>query len=70
VTRGAPMTDRDDAETVPCPHCGAAVYEEAERCPHCETYLSEEDAPAHKPWWVVVGALAALAVVALWIWKG
>jgi hypothetical protein len=46
------------------------VYEEAERCPHCATYLSEEDAPARKPWWVIVGALAGLAVAAVWIWKG
>jgi hypothetical protein len=66
-----PFRDDDGVETVPCPHCGEAVYEEAERCPHCEAYLSEEDAPpARKPWWVVAGALAVLAVVALWIWKG
>jgi hypothetical protein len=60
--------DRDD--TIPCPHCGEAVYEEAERCPRCATYLSEEDAPVRNPWWVVVGALAVLGAVAVWIVKG
>jgi predicted nucleic acid-binding Zn ribbon protein len=65
-----PFRDDDGEDTVPCPHCGKAVYEDAERCPYCETYLSEEDAPARNPWWIILGALGVLAAVALWIWMG
>ena len=32
--------DADGDDTVPCPYCGAAIHEEAERCPHCENYIS------------------------------
>ena len=41
----------------PCPYCGAAVYEEAERCPHCENYISREDAPSSVPLWIKLTAL-------------
>jgi hypothetical protein len=60
--------DEDDDETVPCPHCRQPVYEDAERCPHCERYLSQEDAPVgRKPVWIVIGTVAALIVVYMWI---
>lgn len=58
--------DDDDDETVPCPHCRASVYEDAERCPHCGTYLSREDAPWSKPAWIVVGVAVCLGIVAWW----
>ena len=32
----------EDDGSVPCPHCGESVYEDAEHCPHCERYLSCE----------------------------
>jgi predicted nucleic acid-binding Zn ribbon protein len=60
--------DPDDEETTePCPHCGKPVYDDAERCPSCSWYLSREDAPVRKPWWVVLGVLACLAMVTWWI---
>ena len=59
--------DDDLDETVPCPHCRADVYEDAERCPRCGKYLSREDSPRRHPWWVVAGALACLAMVFWWI---
>ena len=59
--------DEDDETTDPCPGCGEAVYDDAERCPHCGRYLSREDAPARKPWWVVLGALVCLAMMTWWI---
>ena len=65
-------TDEDEP-TVPCPYCGREIHEEALRCPHCENYLSAEDAPPQrKPWWVVVGVLAALYAVYRWMvwWNG
>jgi hypothetical protein len=58
----------DDEPTLPCPFCGEEVHEDAQRCPYCEQYLSEEDRPTpRKPWWIVVGALAALYAVYRWI---
>jgi hypothetical protein len=60
----------DDAndDTEPCPYCGVAVYEDAERCPHCENYLSREDAPpTRRPLWIVVGVVICLAIVLKWI---
>ena len=59
--------DEDDDLTVPCPHCRRPVYEDAERCPACGRYLSAEDAPWRRPWWLVVGVLACLAVVLGWV---
>ena len=61
--------DRDEEETIPCPHCKREIHEDSVRCPHCENYLSEEDeaAPSRKPWWIVVGVLVCLYVVYRWI---
>lgn len=58
----------DDAETVPCPHCGADVYEDAEQCPRCGKYLSAEDRPPSRPrgWVGVVMVLALLAAI-IWV---
>jgi hypothetical protein len=62
-----PEEDDDSAETIPCPHCREPVYEEAQRCPHCGSYLSREDALWRRPWWLVVGVVACLAVVLRWV---
>ena len=60
--------EEDGDDTVPCPYCHQPVHEDAEWCPHCESYISAEDAPpARKPWWIIVGALACLAVVYVWV---
>ena len=57
----------DDDETMPCPLCGEPVYDDSEQCPNCGRYLSREDAPYRKPWWVVAGVVACLAMVTWWI---
>lgn len=60
--------DDEDAETVPCPHCGADVYEGAEQCPRCGKYLSAEDAPPTRPrGWVAVVMVLALVAAAMWV---
>ena len=63
--------DSDDGNTIHCPHCGESIHEDSQRCPHCENYISEEDTPpSRKPWWIILGALAALYVVYRWIVGG
>ena len=60
--------DEDEDETVPCPYCRKPIHEDSERCPHCESYISREDAPpGRKPGWMIVGAVAVLVVVYIWI---
>ena len=59
--------DDESAETIPCPYCGEPVYEEAQRCPECGSYLSREDAPRHRPLWLIAGVLVCLVVVLRWV---
>ena len=60
--------DDQEEATIACPYCQRQIHEDSPRCPHCEQYLSEEDAPpAHKPWWIIVGALLCLYAVYHWI---
>lgn len=55
-------------DTIPCPYCGKAVYEQAELCPHCRSYLSVEDRPLRKPLWLVLAVIACLlAVLVGWL---
>lgn len=60
--------DDDTSATIPCPHCGEEIHEDAQRCPYCEQYLSEEDRPTRpKPWLIAVGVLLCLVIVYCWI---
>jgi hypothetical protein len=58
-------SDADD-DAVPCPYCRRPLYEDAVRCPHCESYLSAEDAPARRPWWLTLGVLVCLLLALGW----
>jgi hypothetical protein len=60
----------DDDPTMPCPYCGADVYDDAVRCPACEQYLSDEERTSvnQRPW-VVVTAVFLLALT-LWAYLG
>jgi len=52
-----------------CPYCRKAVSEDAQRCPHCGSYISAEDAPNQRSWWVVIGIIFLLILSALgWFW--
>jgi len=57
----------DDApsQTIPCPECGADVYEDAVRCPHCGNYITHDTRVwSGRPlWWVVLGLLGILATI-------
>jgi hypothetical protein len=58
----------DEEPTIPCPYCKRAIYEDSPRCPYCDKYIQEEDVvPAHKPWWIIAGALLVFYAVYRWI---
>jgi predicted nucleic acid-binding Zn ribbon protein len=60
-------SDDDEIVTVACPHCRKPIWEESVACEHCGNYLSKEDEPGSRPWWLVLGGLAGLFVIDLWI---
>lgn len=63
-----PRRDADDDDTIPCPHCGADVYDDAEQCPRCGMYLSAEDRPAApRPMFVTVMLVLALVAAVMWV---
>jgi len=58
----------EDENTIPCPHCGRPIYDEAERCSYCENYISKEDSrPTPKKWWILVGLAVCLAIALVWV---
>lgn len=64
----ADEADDDEDTTIPCPYCRRSIYEDSERCPHCGNYLTGEAAPqTRKPWWIILGVLAAFYVIYRWI---
>jgi predicted nucleic acid-binding Zn ribbon protein len=61
--------DEDDAtaETVPCPHCGKAIYEEAEVCPHCGAFVDREARAGRSPWVFVTAIVLVAAILLGWV---
>ena len=58
----------DSVDTEPCPYCGKAVFEQAERCPYCGCYISAEDSRGRRPLWVTAGVVITLvAIVMGWV---
>ena len=57
--------DHDAVDTLPCPECGAEVYEEAEQCPVCGNYVTFDTSPwqGKSTTWIVLGLLGIVAVV-------
>ena len=57
--------DDDVNEVVPCPNCGAEIYEDAEQCPACGEYVVHGTSVwSGKPvWWVVLGLVGILALI-------
>jgi hypothetical protein len=59
--------EEDEDDFAPCPYCRRPIYDDAERCPECGAYLSREDEPYRKPWWLIVGVAACLYAVYRWV---
>jgi predicted nucleic acid-binding Zn ribbon protein len=66
--------DDPDAMTVPCPHCGADVFDEADICPRCGNFMLQDEVKrSRRPrsLWLLVGVIVCLAVVLLvWTRRG
>jgi hypothetical protein len=57
--------DDDTAEVMPCPECGAEIYEDAEQCPVCGCYVTFGTSPwsGRSPIWIVLGIAGIVAVI-------
>jgi hypothetical protein len=66
-----PDYEDDESETVPCPNCGASLYEDADYCPRCNQYVTPDtSAWSGRPlWWIVLG-LAGVAALVLALSRG
>ena len=60
-----PEEEDDVTSTVPCPECGAEVYEESVQCPVCGSYITHAtDVWSGRPgWWMLLGVLGVLAAI-------
>ncbi|MBW3541015.1 MAG: zinc ribbon domain-containing protein [Planctomycetes bacterium] len=62
-----PDDDDESADLIDCPHCGSAIYEDAEQCPRCGMYVVHEGSPlGGRPlWFVLLGLAGVIAVIAV-----
>ena len=50
--------DDDESETISCPECGAAIYEDSEACSSCGEYIHHGYRAGYsRGWWTFGGAL-------------
>lgn len=63
--------DSADEPTVPCPYCRREMLEDTPQCPSCKRFISDEDrAASRQPAWVIITALACLAMAIWWALTG
>jgi len=64
--------DTDDSDpTLPCPACGAAMFEDSPRCPSCGEYVTPGGSTvASRPAWILITAVLCLAIALWWIFGG
>lgn len=55
------MNDEFDDVSVDCPHCGAAMYEDAPQCPACGEYILQSDFNRKLPTWLVIVVVITIA---------
>jgi hypothetical protein len=61
--------NRDDDETISCPHCGEPMYDDSPRCPTCGEYVTSADFQKPFPgWlmWIIVITICGLLLPTLW----
>ena len=58
----AEFGDDESSDTVPCPSCGADIYEDADRCPACGDFVVLRARGSSSRWWWILAVLAAAAV--------
>ena len=62
-----PVEDDESSDVLPCPECGAEVYEDAQWCPACGQFIVHRTSPwIGRPWWWVALGLAGIAAV-VWL---
>ena len=54
-----------ESEVLPCPNCGADVYEDAPQCPECGSYITFRASvwSARSWWWILLGLLGVAATI-------
>lgn len=58
--------DDDESDTIPCPNCGADVYEDAVQCPVCGQYVTSDSTnlwAGRSAWWILLALLGVGAVI-------
>lgn len=62
--------DDDETPTVPCPACGEAIPDFADRCPYCGEWVVQGGAPGRSGRGVAFVVIVLLLIVALlyWLW--
>ncbi len=55
-----------ESEMLPCPSCGAEVYEETQRCPHCGDWIMPLAGSTRRKRrvWIIAALLAIIAILA------
>lgn len=64
------VLDDENQTTIPCPACGAAMFDDSPRCPACGDYVTAGSAAGPRPAWVVLTVIVCLALAAWWIVGG
>lgn len=47
----------DDDRTIPCPACGAGIYEDADQCPRCGEWIAPGAAVSRRRGWATAVVL-------------
>lgn len=57
--------DWEESDVVPCPHCGADVFDDAMRCAVCGEYVTRRSNAwqGKSWWWILLGMLGIAATV-------
>ncbi len=62
-----PGSADDEVVTIPCPHCRRPIWEESVACEHCGKFVTAEARPWRREWWLILGVVACLVCVYLWL---